>query len=210
KRAVRGLVGIDSEAGTTEIAVLADETADPAWVAADLISQAEHDPAAASVLITDSEDLAGRVAAAIEEQAAQAKQAERIRTALSGQQSYTVLVDDLDQGVDAVNAYAAEHLEIQTADAAAVAQRVHNAGAIFLGPYSPVPLGDYIAGSNHVLPTGGTARLTSGLGVHAFLTSVHVIDYDADGLAEATDALAPLPPPQAPPPHRPPAPLPPP
>ena len=190
KRAVRGLVGIDSEAGTTEIAVLADETADPAWVAADLISQAEHDPAAASVLITDSEDLAGRVAAAIEEQAAQAKQAERIRTALSGQQSYTVLVDDLDQGVDAVNAYAAEHLEIQTADAAAVAQRVHNAGAIFLGPYSPVPLGDYIAGSNHVLPTGGTARFTSGLGVHAFLKSVQVIDYDAESLDAVTDQLS--------------------
>src|SRR5699024_3585876 len=126
KRAVRALVGIDSEAGTTEIAVLADEMADPAWVAADLISQAEHDPAAASVLITDSEDLAGRVAAAIEEQVAQAKHAERIRTALSGPQSYTVLVEDLDQGVDAVNAYAAEHLENQTADAAAVAQREHN------------------------------------------------------------------------------------
>jgi len=190
KRAVRGLVGIDSEAGTTEIAVLADETAEPAWVAADLISQAEHDPAAASVLITDSPELADRVAAAIEAQAAQAEQAERIRTALSGQQSYTVLVDDLDQGVDAANAYAAEHLEIQTADAAAVAQRVHNAGAIFLGPYSPVPLGDYIGGSNHVLPTGGTARFTSGLGVHAFLKSVQVIDYDAESLAAVTDQLS--------------------
>lgn len=192
KRAVRGLVGIDSEAGTTEIAVLADSGADPAWVAADLISQAEHDPAAASVLVTDSEALAAAVAEELTRQVAPAKHAERIRTALSGPQSYVVLVDDLDHGIAVVDAYAAEHLEIQTAHAAEVAARVRNAGAIFVGPYSPVSLGDYIAGSNHVLPTGGTARFASGLGVHAYLKSVQVIDYDATGLAEVADALVTL------------------
>ena len=192
KRAVRGLVGIDSEAGTTEIAVLADSGADPAWVAADLISQAEHDPAAASVLVTDSETLAAAVAEELTRQVASAKHAERIRTALSGPQSYVVLVDDLDHGIAVVDAYAAEHLEIQTAHAAEVAARIRNAGAIFIGPYSPVSLGDYIAGSNHVLPTGGTARFTSGLGVHAYLKSVQVIDYDATGLAAVTDSLVAL------------------
>ncbi len=192
KRAVRGLVGIDAEAGTTEIAVLADAGADPQWVAADLISQAEHDPAAASVLITDSPELAAAVEEAVRTQAATAKHADRIRTALTGPQSYIVLVDDLEQGIAVTDAYAAEHLEVQTADAAAVADRIRNAGAIFVGGHSPVPLGDYIAGSNHVLPTGGTARFASGLGVHAYLKSVQVIDYDADGLAEVTEALAAL------------------
>lgn len=192
KRAVRGLVGIEAEAGTTEIAVLADAGADPAWVAADLISQAEHDPAAASVLITDSEELAAAVGEQIELQAVAAKHAERIRTALTGPQSYIVLVDDLEQGIAVTDAYAAEHLEVHTAEAARVAERIRNAGAIFVGPHSPVPLGDYIAGSNHVLPTGGTARFTSGLGVHAYLKSVQVIDYDAEGLAEVTDALVTL------------------
>ena len=192
KRAVRGLVGIDSEAGTTEIAVLADGGADPAWVAADLISQAEHDPAAASVLVTDSEALAAAVLAQLEDQVVEAKHAERIRTALTGPQSYLVLVDDLDHGIAVADAYAAEHLEILTADAHRVAARIHNAGAIFVGPYSPVSLGDYIAGSNHVLPTGGTARFTGGLGVHAYLKGVQVIDYDAAGLAEVSDALVTL------------------
>ncbi|MGC0273477.1 histidinol dehydrogenase [Pseudactinotalea sp. Z1739] len=192
KRAVLGLVGIDSEAGTTEIAVLADETAQPAYVAADLISQAEHDPAAASVLITDSGALADQVAGQIEAQTELAKHAERIRRALTGPQSAVVLVQDLDQGVQVVNAYAAEHLEIHTRNAAQVAERVHNAGAIFLGSHSPVPLGDYLAGSNHVLPTGGTARFASGLGVMAYLKSMQVIDYDAAGLAEVTDHLVAL------------------
>lgn len=189
KRAVLGQVGIDSEAGTTEIAVLADGSADAAFVAADLISQAEHDPAAASVLVTDSTDLAARVHEEVEGQVAEAKHVERIRAALGGPQSAAVLVDDLEHGLQVVDAYAAEHLEIHTRDARAVAQRVHNAGAIFVGPYSPVPLGDYVAGSNHVLPTGGTARFSSGLGVHAYLKSVQVIDYDAAGLAEVTDHL---------------------
>ncbi|TDE90840.1 histidinol dehydrogenase [Occultella glacieicola] len=192
KRAVLGVVGIDAEAGTTEIAVLADAGADPRFVAADLISQAEHDPAAASVLVTDSEDLAAAVAKEIETRATTAKHAARIRAALSGPQSGVVLVDDLDHGIDVVNAYAAEHLEIQTADAAADAARIRNAGAIFVGPYSPVPLGDYIAGSNHVLPTGGTARFASGLGVQAYLKSVQVIDYDEAALKEVTDDLVAL------------------
>lgn len=192
KRAVLGTVGIDSEAGTTEIAVLADDTANPAWVAADLISQAEHDPAAASVLVTPSGEFAGRVAGAITEQAATATHADRIATALSGPQSGIVLVDDLEAGIAVVNAYAAEHLEIQTQDAAAVASRITNAGAIFVGPYSPVPLGDYISGSNHVLPTGGTARFASGLGVQAYLKSVQVIDYSREALAEVTDHLSTL------------------
>lgn len=192
KRAVLGVVGIDAEAGTTEIAVLADAGANPAFVAADLISQAEHDPAAASVLVTDSPELADAVAGAIEQQVAIAKHADRIRTALAGPQSAVVLVDDLDHGLEVVDAYAAEHLEVQTADAAAVATRVRNAGAIFVGPYSPVPLGDYIAGSNHVLPTGGTARYASGLNVHAYLKAVQVVEYTAAALDAVTDPLVAL------------------
>ncbi|UFU04247.1 histidinol dehydrogenase [Ruania suaedae] len=192
KRAVLGMVGIDSEAGTTEIAVLADDSADPAFVAADLISQAEHDPAAGSVLVTASARLAEAVAAEIGAQVDTAAHAQRIRTALTGAQSAIVVTDDLDHAVEVVNAYAAEHLEIHTVDADAVAERIHNAGAIFVGPYSPVPLGDYIAGSNHVLPTGGTARYASGLGVQAYLKSVQVVRYDSVGLEQVTDDLVTL------------------
>jgi histidinol dehydrogenase len=184
KRLLKGVVGIDSEAGPTEIAILADETADPAYVAADLISQAEHDTLAASVLVTDSAELADRVEAELEPQVAATKHAERIRTALTGQQSGIVLVDDVDQGLDVVNAYAAEHLEIHTADAAAVAARVRNAGAVFVGPWAPVSLGDYCAGSNHVLPTGGCACHSSGLSVRSFLRAVHVVEYTPEALAE--------------------------
>ena len=157
KRLLRGKVIIDSEAGPTEIAVLADRTADPVHVAADLVSQAEHDPQAAAVLVTDSPELAKAVQAELANQVPGAKHAERISEALTGRQSALVLVDDLAQGIDVVNAYAAEHLEIQAADAASLAGRVTNAGAIFLGPWSPVSLGDYCAGSTHVLPTGGSA-----------------------------------------------------
>ncbi|WP_454084750.1 histidinol dehydrogenase [Georgenia sp. Marseille-Q6866] len=189
KRAVMGRVGIDAEAGTTEIAVLADAGADPRYVAADLISQAEHDPAAASVLVTDSPELADAVDVEIERQAAATTHAERVRTALSGPQSGTVLVTDLEQGIAVCDAYGAEHLEIQTADAAAVAERIRNAGAIFVGPYSPVPLGDYLAGSNHVLPTGGTARFASGLSVMAFLKPVQVIEYDDAALRKVAGPL---------------------
>jgi histidinol dehydrogenase len=186
KRLLKGLVGIDSEAGPTEIAILADDTADPAYVAADLLSQAEHDPLAASVLVTPSERLASEVEAELDKQVSATKHVERIRTSLSGPQSGIVLVADLEQGLDVVNAYAAEHLEIHTDDAASYAARVRNAGAIFLGPYAPVSLGDYCAGSNHVLPTGGCACHSSGLSVRAFTKSVHVVDYSRDAL----DAVA--------------------
>ena len=157
KRYLKGVIGIDSEAGPTEIAILADDSAVPAHVSADLVSQAEHDPQAASVLVTDSVALADAVRAELEDRVAATKHAERVRAALTGPQSGIVLVDDLDAGLAVVNAYAAEHLELQVADAAAVSERVRNAGAIFVGPHSPVSLGDYVAGSNHVLPTGGCA-----------------------------------------------------
>ncbi|MFP5416942.1 MAG: histidinol dehydrogenase [Actinomycetes bacterium] len=184
KRYLRGLVGIDSEAGPTEIAVLADDTADPAFVAADLISQAEHDPMAGSVLVTDSPALAAAVNGLLARQIAPLGATERITTALSGPQSAIVLVDDLDQGLAVVDAYAAEHLEIHTRDAYEVAHRVRNAGAIFVGPWSPVPLGDYSAGSTHVLPTAGAARHGSGLTVRSFSKTVHVVSYDEGALFE--------------------------
>ncbi|MGH3347620.1 MAG: histidinol dehydrogenase [Nocardioides sp.] len=192
KRLVRGVVGIDSEAGTTEIAILADDTADPAYVAADLISQAEHDPAAASVLVTASERLADDVVVELEKQVHATRHVERITTALGGPQSGIVLVVDLEQGLDVVNAYAAEHLEIHTRDAAAVAGRVRNAGAVFVGPFAPVSLGDYAAGSNHVLPTGGCACHSSGLSVRAFLRSMHVVEYTRDALAEVANHVVTL------------------
>ncbi len=192
KRAVRGVVGIDAEAGPTEIAVLADATADPELVAADLLSQAEHDPNAGSVLITDSPALAQATDEALERRVAATKHAERARTALTGPQSAVVLVRDLEQGVAVADAYAAEHLEIHTADAPAVARRIRNAGAIFVGPCSPVPLGDYLAGSNHVLPTGGTARFAAGLSVMAYLKPVQVVEYDAAALASLASPLTAL------------------
>lgn len=184
KRLLKGRIGIDSEAGPTEIAILADASADPDHVAADLISQAEHDPLAGSVLVTDSPELAERVAAAIEPQIGRTLHQERIRTALGGEQSGIVLVDDLEQGLAVVDAYGAEHLEIHTAHAFDLAQRVTNAGAIFVGTYSPVSLGDYCAGSTHVLPTAGAAAHSSGLTVQSFLRQVHVINYSADALAD--------------------------
>lgn len=189
KRALKGLIGIDSEAGPTEIAILADESAEPRYVAADLISQAEHDPAAAAVLVTDSAALADAVRAELVAQVAMTKHRERIETSLGGPQSAIVMVRDMHQGVDVVNAYAAEHLEIQTRDAAAVARRIVNAGAIFVGAYSPVSLGDYSAGSTHVLPTAGCACHSSGLNVRSFMRAVHVIDYSAEALAELADGV---------------------
>ncbi|MEU7713891.1 histidinol dehydrogenase [Micromonospora chalcea] len=184
KRLLRGVVGIDAEAGPTEIAILADDTADPAHVAADLISQAEHDPLAASVLVTPSTALADAVDAELARQAPAAKHAERIGTALRGEQSGVVLVDDLEAGLRVVDAYAAEHLEIQTENAREWALRVRNAGAVFVGAWSPVSLGDYCAGSNHVLPTGGCARHSSGLSVQSFLRGVHLIEYTQDALRD--------------------------
>ncbi|MEV4297186.1 histidinol dehydrogenase [Microbispora rosea] len=185
KRLLKGRIGIDSEAGPTEIAVLADETADPVHVAADLISQAEHDVIAASVLVTTSVELADAVEKELPGQVSATRHRERITEALAGRQSGIVLVSDIEAGLKVVDAYAAEHLEIQTADARAVAARVRNAGAIFVGPYAPVSLGDYMAGSNHVLPTGGCACHSSGLSVQTFLRGIHVVDYSREALAEA-------------------------
>jgi histidinol dehydrogenase len=184
KRLLRGEVGIDAEAGPTEIAILADDSADPVHVAADLISQAEHDPMAASVLVTDSEVLVEGVEAELKLRVAATKHSERVTTALTGPQSAAVLVDDVAAGLKVVDAYAAEHLEIQTRDPRGVAERVRNAGAVFVGAWSPVSLGDYCAGSNHVLPTGGCARHQSGLSVQTFLRGVQLIEYDEAALRE--------------------------
>lgn len=184
KRAVRGAAGIDAEAGPTEIGIVADSQANPEFIAADLISQAEHDPQAASVLFTDSSELADAVDAAVERRAAVTEHAERVRTALTGPQSAIVLLPDMDAAFELANAYGAEHLEIQTATAQADAARITNAGAIFVGPYNPVPLGDYMAGSNHVLPTGGTSRFASGLNVMAFIKSVQEIEYTREAMAQ--------------------------
>jgi len=192
KRAVNGVVGIDAEAGPTEIAVIADASADAELVAADLVSQAEHDPLAGSVLITDSVDLADAVVDAVERRASATKHAVRVKEALSGTQSAVVLTDGIEQSISVADAYGAEHLEIHTVDASGVAARISNAGAIFVGPYSPVSLGDYIAGSNHVLPTGGTARFQSGLNVTSFLRAVSTITYSAAALAAVGDRVVAL------------------
>ena len=177
KRALRGVIGIDSEAGPTEIAILADSSARASDVAADLISQAEHDVIAAAILVTDSIDLANNVETELEIQIGKTKHKERITAALSGVQSAIVLVDDMKQGIDVVNAYAAEHLEIQTKNSREDAAQIRNAGAVFIGRFSPVSLGDYSAGSNHVLPTGGCACHSSGLSVQTFLHGLHFIEY---------------------------------
>ncbi len=184
KRLVNGVVGIDAEAGPSEIAIIADDSADVNYVALDLISQAEHDEQAASVLITDSVRLADEVRECVEKHAAHTLNSQRAASALAGAQSGIVLVDDVDQAITVANAYAAEHLEIHTADARAVAGQITNAGAIFIGAYSPVPLGDYAAGSNHVLPTSGTARFNPGLSTHTFLRPVSLIEYDQAALCE--------------------------
>ena len=178
KRALRGIIGIDSEAGPTEIAILADKSAIAADVATDLISQAEHDVIAAAVLVTDSQVLIDDVIRELEVRVPKTKHSERIRTALTGIQSAAVLVDSIEQGLDIVNAYAAEHLEIQTINARKDADSIRNAGAVFIGRFAPVSLGDYSAGSNHVLPTGGCACHSSGLSVQSFLRGLHYIEYD--------------------------------
>jgi histidinol dehydrogenase len=185
KRAVSGRVGIDAEAGPTEILVIADATADARLVAADLVSQAEHDPLAAAVLVTDDLDFARDVDRAVREQGGRTRHSTRVREALTGTQSAVVLVDDLDAAVTVANAYAPEHLEVQTADPGSLVPRLTEAGAVFVGPATPVSLGDYLAGSNHVLPTGGTARFSSGLSVRPFLRQQQVVEYDAAALAEA-------------------------
>ena len=192
KRALRGVIGIDSEAGPTEIAILADESAYASDVAADLISQAEHDPIAAAVLVTTSPELATEVEAELKKRVAVTKHSDRITTALAGIQSAIVLVDSVSQGLDVVNAYAAEHLEIQTKNAAQDAQQIRNAGAVFIGRFAPVSLGDYSAGSNHVLPTGGCACHSSGLSVQTFLRGLHFISYDQKSFTEIAPTVVTL------------------
>ncbi len=189
KRALRGVIGIDSEAGPTEIAILADESARAGDVAADLISQAEHDVIAAAVLVTTSEKLAAGVLKELEVRVAATRHSTRIREALSGIQSAIVLVDSIAQGLDVVNAYAAEHLEIQTKNSAQDALQIRNAGAVFIGRFSPVSLGDYSAGSNHVLPTGGCACHSSGLSVQTFLRGLHYIEYSQDAFVDISQTV---------------------
>jgi histidinol dehydrogenase len=181
--AAEGVVGIDALAGVTEVAILADDTADPVLVAADLVAQAEHDPLATCLLVTPSPALVAAVEVALAEEVAVTRHRERVSQALAGQGA-AVLVDDLDHAVEVVNSFAPEHLEIQTADAAAVADRVRAAGAVFVGAHTPVSLGDYCAGPNHTLPTGGTARFTGGLRTDDFLVPVNWVEYEAAGLAD--------------------------
>jgi len=192
KRALRGLIGIDSEAGPTEIAILADSTALSSDVAADLISQAEHDVIAAAILVTDSLQLAEKTADELKVRVAATKHSDRIRQALSGVQSAIVLVDDINQGIDVVNAYAAEHLEIQCSDARQVSTKIRNAGAVFIGRFTPVSLGDYSAGSNHVLPTGGCACHSSGLSVQSFLRGLHFVEYSRDAFIQIAETVVTL------------------
>ncbi|QDZ13686.1 histidinol dehydrogenase [Humibacter ginsenosidimutans] len=192
KRLVRGIVGIDSEAGTTEILVIADESADPRLIAADLLSQAEHDEAAASLLVTDSEELIVAVQRELDVLVAATRNGGRAATALDGPQSAFILVDDEATAIRVSDAYAPEHLELQTADPERTLAGIHNAGAIFMGPSSPVSLGDYLAGSNHVLPTGGAARYSAGLGAATFLRSQQIIRYDERGLADVSTAVVAL------------------
>ncbi len=184
KRAVTGVVGIDSEAGPTEILIIADATARPDYVVADLISQAEHDELAGSVLVTDDPALAEAVQALLPTAVAATRHGERVTTALEGPQSAVVLVDDLAQAVRFSNAYGPEHLEVHIADAAALLPQLDSAGAIFVGDHTPVSLGDYVAGSNHVLPTGGQARFASGLGAYTFLRPQQIVEYSRDALAD--------------------------
>ena len=184
KRALRGIIGIDSEAGPTEIAIVADETAIAADVASDLISQAEHDVIAAAVLITSSEKLIDDVQKELAIRVPRTKHSARIKEALTGIQSAFVLVDSTEHGIEVANAYAAEHLEIQTKDSAKDAQKIRNAGAVFIGRFSPVSLGDYSAGSNHVLPTGGCACHSSGLSVQTFLRGLHFIEYNESAFTD--------------------------
>lgn len=189
KRLLRGVIGIDSEAGPTEILILADEAANPEFIAADLISQAEHDENAAAVLVTPSSALLDAVDTAVERQLQTAKNSVRAKTALSGMQSALVLVDSMQAGIEVANHYATEHLEIQTANDDEVLAQISNAGAVFVGSFSPVSLGDYLAGSNHVLPTGEQAKFGPGLGVHTFLRPQQIIRYGKSGLEKVTEAL---------------------
>ncbi len=192
KRAVTGVVGIDSEAGPTEILIIADSTARAEYVVADLISQAEHDELAGSVLVTNDPVLADAVQRALPAAVAATRHRERVTTALEGEQSAIVLVDDLEQGARFSNAYGPEHLEVQVADPQSLIDQLDSAGAIFVGDHTPVSLGDYVAGSNHVLPTGGQARFAAGLGSYTFLRPQQIVQYDRDALAAVADYVTAL------------------
>ncbi|MCU1528146.1 MAG: histidinol dehydrogenase [Frondihabitans sp.] len=192
KRLVRGRVGIDAEAGATEILVIADSSANPVLVAVDLISQAEHDESASAVLVTDDTAFAERVTIELARLAPRTLSSARVQTALDGQQSAIVLVDDLAVAAAFSNAYGPEHLEIQTADNQRVLALIESAGAIFVGPHTPVSLGDYLAGSNHILPTGGQARFSSGLGAFTFLRPQQIVTYGADSLEAVAERLVAL------------------
>lgn len=189
KQLLRSKIAIDSEAGPTEILIIADQSANPEWIAADLVSQAEHDENAAAILLTDSEELLDAVSIEVQKQASQTTNSQRVQTALSGKQSALVLVHSLEKAIEIANVYATEHLEIQTRDNGLLLEQIRNAGAIFVGEYSPVSLGDYLAGSNHVLPTSGNARRSSGLSVFTFLRQQQVVSYGEAGLREVTKML---------------------
>ena len=189
KRAVTGVVGIDSEAGPTEILIIADRAANPAYIVADLVSQAEHDELAGSVLVTDNLELASAVRTALPLAVASARHRGRVTVSLGGSQSAIVLVDDLDQAVAFSNAYAPEHLEVHVQDPSSLLPALDNAGAIFVGDHTPVSLGDYIAGSNHVLPTGGQARFAAGLGAYTFLRPQQIIEYDRAALSVVAEQV---------------------
>jgi histidinol dehydrogenase len=189
KRQLRSQIAIDSEAGPTEILIIADESANPAFVAADLISQAEHDENAASVLLTTSQPLIDEVLAELERLGSKTANSNRVASALGGNQSAAVLVESIEQAIDIANEYATEHLEIQTVEPESVSKKITNAGAIFLGSYTPVSLGDYLAGSNHVLPTGEQAKFASGLSVMSFLRSQQVVNYSQAALKEVASKL---------------------
>ena len=185
KRQVLGAVGIDSIAGPSEVLIVADETADPRWVAADILAQAEHDPGSA-VLVTPSARLAAAVVAAVDDLLPTLERKDAIAAALE-RYSAVILVDDLDAACDVANDFATEHLQIITTDDDATMAKIRNAGAIFLGAWTPVPLGDYVAGPSHVLPTGGTARFFGPLSCNDFLKASSVLRYDADALNEDAD-----------------------
>ena len=189
KRLLRGVIGIDSEAGPTEILIIADDSADPEFLAADLISQAEHDENAAAVLVSPSRQLLERVQTAVDRQLTNTQNSARASVSLDGEQSALVLVDSIDAAIEVANHYATEHLELQTSDNEAVLKQISNAGAVFVGDYSPVSLGDYLAGSNHVLPTGEQAKFGPGLGVHTFLRPQQIVRYGKSGLEKVTEAL---------------------
>ena len=191
KRLVQGRCAIDSEAGPTEIGILADGAAVPAHVAADLVAQAEHDPQAACLLVTDSAELLDAVDVELGKQVPATRHRERIETALADQSAH-VIVEDLDHGLAVLDAWAPEHLEMLTADAPDRARRVRNAGAVFVGGWTPVSLGDYLAGSNHVLPTGGTARFTSGLSAQSFLKRMSLVQYDRAALTDVAPLVVAL------------------